>query len=84
MFDRCATYTINNTIFDNVIVIVIIIIIIVFIASFQTYGGVQYNCNSYTGMDITCLHTSSWEFICDSLRLSHITSDVIMYHCCAA
>ena len=24
----------------------------------------------YTGMDITCLYTSSWEFICDSLTHS--------------
>ena len=24
----------------------------------------------YTGMDITCLHTSSWEFICDGIRVS--------------
>ena len=30
-------------------------------------------------MDITCLYTSSWEFICDSLTPAvHVTSDVIM------
>ena len=23
----------------------------------------------YTGMDITCLYTSSWEFICDGIRV---------------
>ena len=30
----------------------------------------------YTEMDITCLHTSSWEFICDSLTHSECTRHV--------
>ena len=39
----------------------------------------------YTGMDITCLYTSSWEFICDGIRVAvQFTSDVmITYHCSA-
>ena len=42
-----------------------------------------------TGMDITCLYTSSWEFICEggthSVRPDiHVTSNVIItYHCSA-
>ena len=31
----------------------------------------------YTGMDITCVYTSFYGFICDSVRLLHVTSDVI-------
>ena len=39
----------------------------------------------YTGMDITCLYTSSCEFICDGIRVAvQFTSDVIItYHCSA-
>ena len=32
---------------------------------------------AYTGMDITCVYTSFYGFICDSVRLLHVTSDVI-------
>ena len=32
---------------------------------------------SYTGMDITCVYTSFYGFIWDSVRLLHFTSDVI-------
>ena len=28
------------------------------------------NCYYYTGMDITCLYTSSWEFICEGVTHS--------------
>ena len=31
----------------------------------------------YTGMDITCVYTSFYGFICDSVRLLHVTFDVI-------
>ena len=53
--------------------------------------------HNYTGMDITCLHTSSgslywnghnlfahqlYQFICEGLCPGvHVTSDVITYHC---
>ena len=30
-----------------------------------------------TGMGITCVYTSFYGFICDSVRLLHVTSDVI-------
>ena len=30
-----------------------------------------------TGMDITCVCTSFYSLICDSVRLLHVTSDVI-------
>ena len=30
-----------------------------------------------TGMDITCMYTSFYSLICDSVRLLHVTSDVI-------
>ena len=40
------------------------------------------DCYTYsnTGMDITCLYTSFYGFICDGI---HVTSDVITYHCSA-
>ena len=39
--------------------------------------GVCSKLNPYTGMDITCVYTSFYGFICDSVRLLHVTSDVI-------
>ena len=33
--------------------------------------------NNITGMDITCVYTSFYGFICDSARLLHVKSDVI-------
>ena len=36
----------------------------------QLYKQMFYSRIIYTGMDKTCLYTSSWEFICEGLTLS--------------
>ena len=66
---------------NNIIIMCIGLVHDIEIFTRNIYYGIDMK--MYTGMDITCLNTSSWGFICDSLRLSHVTSDVT-YHCCAA